>query len=83
MGTVDGYSSGFKIYKEFTKHLIKTSGPIYNRVTAFVIGHVLLSYAIVNYQTKNMEFLKIKLIEQDDEDREKLRESSNKTKNRS
>jgi len=75
MGTVVLASNGFDLVKEFATHLMKTSRPIYNRLTVFVIGHVLLSYTITYYQMENLEFLRLKMLEQEKEDIKRLQET--------
>jgi len=73
MNTFDLKSKGSEIIKEFTMHLMKTSRPLYNRLTAFVVGHVLLSYMISHYQMDNFEFLRNKMLQQQNEEIETLR----------
>lgn len=68
MGTINFKSSRTELYKEFATHAIKTSRPFSNRLTIFVIGHVLLSYAITHYQMENIEFLRLKMLAQQEED---------------
>lgn len=75
MSTYNLKSSGSKIVKEFALHVMKISRPLYNRLTAFVIGHVLLSYMISHYQMNNLEFLRIKMLQQQNEEIETLRSS--------
>lgn len=61
-------NNGFDLARGFAMHVLKTSQPFHNRLTVFVIGHLLLSYAITYYQTENLEFLKYKLYEQHKEE---------------
>lgn len=75
MGTVVLSSNGFDLVKEFATHIMKMSRPIYNRLAVFVIGHVLLSYTVTHYQMKNLEFLKLKMLEQEKEDIKRLQET--------
>lgn len=75
MGTIDFKSNGSQLLKEFTTHVMKTSRPFYNRLTVFVIGHVLLSYAVTHFQTENFEFLRFKMLEQQKEEQESLKKS--------
>lgn len=75
MSTYNLKSSGSGIVKEFALHVMKISRPLYNRLTAFVIGHVLLSYMISHYQMDNFEFLRIKMLQQQNEEIETLRRS--------
>ncbi|CAI6361487.1 unnamed protein product [Macrosiphum euphorbiae] len=73
MSTFSLKSKGPDIVKEFALHVMKISRPLYNRLTAFVIGHVLLSYMISHYQMDNFEFLRIKMLQQQNEEIEILR----------
>ncbi|XP_060853056.1 uncharacterized protein LOC132930950 [Rhopalosiphum padi] len=75
MNTFSLGSKGPDIIKEFAQHVTKISRPLYNRLTVFVIGHVLLSYMISHYQMENFEFLRIKMLQQQNEDIEALRQS--------
>lgn len=75
MNTFNLTSSGPAIFNEFSSHLMKISRPLYNRLTAFVIGHVLLSYMISEYQMNNFEFLRTKMLEQQNEEIETLRQT--------
>lgn len=62
---------------------MKTSTPLLNRLTVFVIGHVLLSYAITHYQMENIKFMRLKMLEQQEQDIKILQQSrqiSNVTK---
>lgn len=68
MGTIAFKSDGPQLLKEIATHVIKNSHPFYNRLTVFVIGHLLLSYTITHYQTKNFEFLRFKMLEQQKEE---------------
>ncbi|VVC29466.1 Transmembrane protein 126 [Cinara cedri] len=68
-------SNGPAIINEFALHLMKTSRPLYNRLTGFVIGHVLLSFAISYYQMENLDFLRFKMMQQQNEDIENLKQS--------
>lgn len=67
-------SNGPDIVKEFAQHLTKLSRPLYNRLTAFVIGHALLSYMISHYQMENFEFLRLKMLQQQNEEIEASRQ---------
>lgn len=81
MGTLTLKSTGnnaIDMAKELATHVLKTSQPIYNRLTVFVIGHILLSYVITYYQTENVEFLKFKLHEQHKEELELYHQSKKK-----
>lgn len=73
MNTYNLRSRGSGAVREFALHLMKISRPLYNRLTAFVIGHVLLSYMITHYQMDNFEFLRIKMMQQQDEEIKSLR----------
>lgn len=73
MSTFSLKSKGPDIIKEFALHVMKISRPLYNRLTAFVIGHALLSYMISHYQMDNFEFLRIKMLQQQNEEIETLR----------
>jgi len=73
MNTYSLKSRGPGIVKEFALHALKLSRPLYNRLTAFVIGHVLLSYMISHYQMDNFEFLRNKMLQQQNEEIETLR----------
>ncbi|XP_022182253.1 uncharacterized protein LOC111042068 [Myzus persicae] len=73
MNTISFKSKRPEIVKEFALHAMKISRPLYNRLTAFVIGHVLLSYMISHYQMDNFEFLRIKMLQQQNEEIETLR----------
>ncbi|NP_001155420.1 uncharacterized protein LOC100160013 [Acyrthosiphon pisum] len=73
MSTFSLKSKGPDIVKEFALHVMKISRPLYNRLTAFVIGHVLLSYMISHYQMDNFEFLRNKMLQQQIEEIETLR----------
>jgi len=75
MGTVVFNSDGPGIFKEIAMHVMKTSRPLYNRLTVFVIGHMILSYTITHYQMKNLEFLKNKMFEEEQEEIRRLRET--------
>jgi len=75
MNTLNLKSRGPAVVKEFSLHVMKLSRPLYNRLTAFVIGHVLLSYMISHYQMDNFEFLRIKMLQQQNEEIESLRQS--------
>lgn len=75
MGTIVLNSNGPGIVKELAVHVMKTSRPLYNRLTVFVIGHVLLSYTITYYQMENLEFLRLKMLEQEKEDIKRLQEN--------
>lgn len=75
MGTVVFKSNGSQLLKDFSMHVMKTSRPFYNRLTVFVIGHMLLSYAITHYQTENFEYLRFKMLEQQKEELELLEKS--------
>lgn len=75
MGTIVFNSNGPNIVKEFAMHIMKTSRPLYNRLTVFVIGHVLLSYTITYYQMENVEFLRLRMLEQEREDIKRLQEN--------
>lgn len=79
MGTVNLNFNNRAFINEFGMHLMKTSRPIYNRLTVFVIGHALLSFAITYYQMKNIEFLSLKMLEQQNEEIERLQKINNKT----
>lgn len=83
MGTFYLNSNRSNIVKEFLNHLVRLSGPIYNRLTVFVIGHALLSYGITNYQMKNLEFLRLKMYEQHEEEVQQRLQSRSSTKNMS
>lgn len=75
MGTVDlNFSNHTMFIKTFGTHLMKTSRPIYNRLTVIVIGHALLSFAITYYQMENIEFLRLKMLEQQNEEIESLKQ---------
>lgn len=66
---------------EFASHVLKTSRPLYNRLTALTIGHVLLCYAITHYQMENLEFIRFKILQQEREQIENLqRKNSNNNK---
>lgn len=67
--------NGFDVARGFAMHVLKISQPFYNRLTVFVIGHLLLSYAITYYQTENFEFLRFKLFEQHKEEVELFHQS--------
>ncbi|KAL5235598.1 hypothetical protein ACI65C_003008 [Semiaphis heraclei] len=73
MNTYNLKSKGPEVVKEFALHVMKISRPLYNRLTAFVIGHVLLSYMISHYQMNNFEFLRNKMLQQQNEEIEALR----------
>jgi hypothetical protein len=75
MGTYTLKSSGYHIIKECAMHILKTSQPFYNRLTVFVIGHLLLSYAITYYQIDNFELLRFKMYEQQQEQIKELEQS--------
>lgn len=60
---------------------MKITRPLYNRLTAFVIGHMLLSYAITHYQMENFEFLRFKMLQQQKEEVEKLQQMKQIKKN--
>lgn len=75
MGTIVLKSNGPEILKEFAIHALQTSRPLYNRLTIFVIGHVLLSCAITHYQMENIEFIRLKMLEQQEQDIERLQQS--------
>jgi len=72
MNTFNLKSKGPEVVKEFASHVMKISRPLYNRLTAFVIGHVLLSYMISHYQMDNFEFLRNKMLQQQNEEIEAL-----------
>lgn len=74
MSTFALKSHGPDIIKEFGLHLLKTTRPLCNRLTGFVIGHVLLSYAITYYQMKNFEHIRFKMLQQQKEDIQKLQQ---------
>lgn len=76
MFTLNSHGPG--IINEFVHHLIKTSRPLYNRLTGVVIGHVLLSFAINYYQMENFEYLRFKMLQQQIEDQKKLEQISKK-----
>lgn len=82
MGTYTWSSSNISAaFKEYGMHFMKISRPIYNRLTVFVIGHVLLSYAITHYQMENFEFLRFKMLQQQNEEIENLQQmKANKNK---
>lgn len=75
MGTIVLKSNGPEIVKEFAIHVLQTSRPLCNRLTIFVIGHVLLSYAITHYQMENIEFIRLKMLEQQEQDIKSLQQS--------
>lgn len=75
MNTFALKSHGPAMINEFALHVLKTSGPLYNRLTGFVIGHVLLSYAISYYQMENFEYLRFKMLQQQEEDIQKLQQN--------
>lgn len=78
MGTVAFNSNNaVDLAKEVTLHLMKTSRPVYNRLTVYVIGHALLCYVITKYQMDNLEFLRLKMLEQQEEEIEYLRQRKN------
>lgn len=82
MGTVALKANNPADYvKEFGMHVMKTSRPVYNGVTAFVIGHVILSYIITKYQMDNLEFLRLKMLEQQEEEIELMRQKNSKSLN--
>lgn len=80
MGTVNLNFNSRTVINEFGMHIMKTSRPIYNRLTVFVIGHALLSLAISYYQMENIEFLRLKMLEQQNEEIERLQQIKYKSK---
>lgn len=58
------YSGKSDIVTKFGEHLVKASRPLFNRLTVFVIGNLLLSYVVTNYQMENLEFLRLKMLEE-------------------
>lgn len=77
-------NNGFDMARGFAMHVLKTSQPLYNRLTVFVFGHLLLSYAITYYQTEHFEYLRFKMYEQHKEEVELFRqkkENANKLSN--
>lgn len=77
-------NNGIDIAKGFAMHVMKTSQPLYNRLTIFALGHICLSSLITHYQTKQVEYLGFKLLEQHKEDLEQYqqkKENQNKLPN--